>query len=439
MKLSQKQSDAWYLLGDETTTELLYGGGAGSGKSTLGCLWHIWRRVTYPGTRGLIGRAKIKNLEESTLVTLFLVADLMGYKQGVDFKYNAQKNRIHWRNGSETLLKDLFFYPSDPDFTSLGSTEFTDAFIDEAPEITLKAKQIVSSRIRWKIKEYSLTPKLLMTCNPTPGWVREEFIYDGEQIRKLPKHQRYIHATLADNPDEHFRELYGQQLEHLSDYDKARLKYGDWNVKPDVLNPFAYNFDRNKHVGQTGLMDKPLFLSIDFNLNPFCVIAFHKWRDEQGEHMHVVDEISIPQGSINKMVEEIKVRYAKYIPSISITGDYNGNKRELSQQDNASNYLLLQRGLKLRSTQIITPANPTHDNSRTDCNYFLYHFPDFKISDKCTGLIFDLQNVECDAFGQIIKKSRTDLTQQADRLDCFRYSINTFMFNWIERDQKVKK
>lgn len=438
MKLSQKQSDAWYLLEHNKITELLYGGAAGGGKSTLGCLWHIYRRTKYPGSRGLIGRAKIARLEESTLVTLFEVASRLGYRQGVDFKYNQQKHTIQWANGSLTLLKDLFYYPSDPDFTALGSTEFTDAFIDEAPEITRKAKQIVSSRLRWKIKEFGIAPTLLMTCNPTPGWVKEDFVMDddGNPV-KLKPNQAYIHSTLDDNPDEHFRELYGKQLEALSDYDRARLRFGDWNVREDVLNPFAFNFDPARHIGRTGLMDKQLHLSIDFNLNPFCVIAFHIWRDNEGEHMHVVDEISIENGSVNKMIDEIKARYGKYVPNIRITGDYNGHKREISQQDNASNYLLLQRGLRIRENQIVTPVNPTHDNSRTDCNYFLHSFPDFKISDKCKGLIFDLQNVECDAFGQIIKKSRTDLTQQADRLDCLRYAINAFMIPWIERHQKT--
>lgn len=440
MNLSQKQSNAWhYLENDPVITELLYGGAAGTGKSMMGCAWQIRRRTTYPGTRGLIGRAKIARLEESTLITFFEVAAKMGYRRGIDFKYNEQKHRINWSNGSEILLKDLFLYPSDPEFTSLGSTEFTDAFIDEVTEITRKAKEIVSSRLRWKVKEFGLTPKLLMTCNPSPGWVREDFVMNDEEEPVILKpHQKFVFATLNDNPDKHFRELYSKQLEALSsDYDRRRLLYGDWSVREDVKNPFAFNFDRNKHVGKTELMDKQLHLSIDFNLNPFCVIAFHIWRDNEGEHMHVVDEISIENGSVNKMIDEIKSRYGKYVPNIRITGDYNGHKREISQQDNASNYLLLQRGLRIRENQIVTPVNPTHDNSRTDCNYFLHSFPDFKISEKCKGLIFDLQNVECDAFGQIIKKSRTDLTQQADRLDCLRYAINAFMIPWIERHQKT--
>ena len=60
IELSQKQSDAWHYLTDNETTELLYGGGAGGGKSYLGCLWHIDRRNRYANSRGLIGRAELK-------------------------------------------------------------------------------------------------------------------------------------------------------------------------------------------------------------------------------------------------------------------------------------------------------------------------------------------------------------------------------------------
>jgi len=160
-----KQFDCWHYLTDSVTTEIFYGGAAGGGKSFLGAIWHIYRRTTYPGTRGLIGRSSLKALEGSTLITFFEVCRLQGYQIGRDFTYNQQKNTINWINGSQTILKDLFQYPSDPDFISLGSTEYTDAFIDEATEISHKAFDIINSRLRWKLNDFGLIPKTLATCN----------------------------------------------------------------------------------------------------------------------------------------------------------------------------------------------------------------------------------------------------------------------------------
>jgi hypothetical protein len=440
MELSQKQSDAWHLLEDNKTTEILYGGAAGSGKSMLGCLWHIYRRTKYPGSRGLIGRAKIARLEESTLITLFEVATRLGYRRGIDFKYNEQKHRISWNNGSETLLKDLFLYPADPDFTSLGSTEFTDAFIDEVPEISRKAKQMVSSRLRWKIKEFGIQPKILMTCNPAPGWVKEDYVMnnDGKPVTLKP-HQQYIHATLNDNPDEHFRNLYGKQLESLSDYDRRRLLFGDWDARPEVTNPFAFQYNEQKHGDWLNYCelkkDKVLYLSIDFNINPFALTAWHIWEDHQGAHCWCVDEIEIDNGDIRKMCNEIQARYGHWLPTCYITGDPMGKRRDIGQIDHASNYQQIQRYLGLIDQQFVLPAAPTHENSRTDFNYILFYHPDVQISKKCVNLRRDLRIVEIDAFGQIKKTNRLQISQQADFLDTGRYLFNTFLRAWKEDHQ----
>ena len=443
-----KQSDVFYYLHDDETTEIIYGGGAGGGKSFIGCVWHIDRRIRYPKSRGMIGRSKISILEQSTLVTYFNVASLMGYRMGIDFTYNSQKHTITWVNGSVTILKDLFEYPSDPDFTSLGSTEYTDVFIDDITEITQKAYDIVNSRIRYKLQEFNLIPKLLGTCNPAPGWVKETFVSDadGKPVTLKP-YQIFVRALVSDNPDKNFVELYSQQLSRMnSDYDRARLLDGDWEVNRDVANPFAFQFTESKHICDPLPFNpnKQLYISVDFNLNPFCVGFSHIWRDTM-VHWHVIDEVSIPNGSIQSMVEAIKLRYAAQLSNCRLTGDHMGVNGQLGERDNASFYTQLKRGLNLRDSQVITPANPTHENSRADVNYFLYHSAkdnpdfDFKVYSNCKGVIRDLKTVQCDAFGEIKKKDRKDLSQQADLLDgAIRYTCNTFLKSFILEHQKIQ-
>lgn len=276
--LSPKQHQALRYLEDDVTTELFYGGAAGGGKSVLGCYWQIKRRLKFPETRGMLGRNKLTNLKQSTLVTFFRLCKQLELQSGVHYRYNGQ-NKITWHNGSETILKDLFYYPRDPDFQSLGSTEYTDAFIDEGPEITEKAAEIVSSRLRWKHAEYNLTPKLLLSGNPGPHWVKNRFVKDktGKPV-KLADNQKVILALLKDNPDPEFRKRYRAQLEKAlsNEYDIARLIDGDWDAEPKTGGEYYPWFDVRTHMGQVPYDPSlPVHLAWDMNKLPYMTcIAF---------------------------------------------------------------------------------------------------------------------------------------------------------------------
>lgn len=442
ISLSAKQTIAWEFLEDKVTNEILYGGGAGGGKSYLGCIWHIYRRTTFAGSRGLIGRAKISNLEQSTLVTLFKVANSMGYRQGVHFNYNSQKHTINWSNGSQTILKDLFQYPSDPDFISLGSTEYTDAFIDEAPEITLKAIELVNTRIRWNLDIYGLVPKLLLTGNPSEGAVKERFIEKDETPVILEPHQQFVQSLVSENPDEAFKKLYIQQLERLSsDYDKQRLLHGDWSASREVKSPFAVQWNDLKHISTVAEYDpkKQMIIHMDFNLTPFSVSFSHIFYDANGEHDYQFDEAAIVDGSIPAMAELIILKYKNSLPTCILTGDALGKRGEISQRDNASLYLQLIRLLNIKEGQLKVSNNPTHENSRADCNYYLQYHPDFKIHPRCKGSIRDMRNVQVDIYGQIIKRNRNDENQRADFLDNFRYKVHNLCDKWIDMHQRKNK
>lgn len=224
ISLSKKQTEAIELLEDDHTTEILYGGGAGSGKSILGSWWILKSCLRYPGTRWVIGRSKLKTLKETTLKSLFEVMKLTGITTD-HYRYNQTNGAITFFNGSEILLKDLFAYPSDPDFDELGSLEISGVFIDEASQITVKAKNIIKSRIRFRLDENKIIPKLLMTCNPTRNFLYAEF-YKPQLDGKLPKGKAFVHALLDDNPfiTNHYR----NNLLGLDKASKERLLYGNW-------------------------------------------------------------------------------------------------------------------------------------------------------------------------------------------------------------------
>ena len=222
-----KQIECLNALGLDSPAEVvLFGGAAGGAKSFTGCAWQIQRRLKYPGTRGLIGRSKLDTLKKTTLKTFFEVAGLFGLVANKHYQFNAQSNVITFYNGSEIILKDLFAYPSDPSFDSLGSLEITDSFLDECSQISKKAVDIVRSRIRYKLTQYNLTPKTLLTCNPSKGWLYNE-IYAPWRAQNLPAFIQFIPSRVADNP--HLPPSYAETLARLPEVDRKRLLEGDWD------------------------------------------------------------------------------------------------------------------------------------------------------------------------------------------------------------------
>ena len=248
MKLTVKQTIALDYLEDNITNEVLFGGGAGGGKTALGCYFQIKRRLKYPETRGLIGRAVLKTLKETTLVSFFQVAKMQGLVANQHYKLNGQSNQIEFFNGSVILLKDLFQYPSDPNFDELGSLEITDSFIDEANQVTDKAKNIVKSRIRFRLDDYNLIPKQLYTCNPAKNWTYSEF-YKPDRDAELEPNKKFIQSLVDDNP--FISKHYKQNLLTLDKESKERLLFGNWEYLSDpsslidydkIINSFSNDF-----------------------------------------------------------------------------------------------------------------------------------------------------------------------------------------------------
>jgi phage terminase large subunit len=237
IEFHDKQKEALsYLAIDNDCRQLLYGGSAGSGKSFLGCDWQIKRRLKYPGTRGLIGRAELKKLRLSTLATFFELCTKYNLIAGKHFTYNGQDHVINWYNGSQIILMDLADMPSDADFSRFGSLEITDYFVDEASEVSEKCINILNSRVRYKL--INDNPKGLLTCNPHKGWLYREF-FDAQRNNSIRKDRRFIQALPTDNP--HISPVYIESLQMLPDIDRKRLLEGDWDY--DETKDRLYEYD----------------------------------------------------------------------------------------------------------------------------------------------------------------------------------------------------
>jgi len=314
MRLISKQENAVYYLKDNVTKDIIYGGAAGGGKSALGILWLIEQCQKHPGTRWLMGRAKLKALKETTLNTFFELTTKLELSN--QFHYNSQSGVITWNNKSEILLKDLFLYPADPNFDSLGSLEITGAFIDECNQITYKAWQIVKSRIRYKLNEYNLTPKILGTCNPSKNWVYNQF-YLKDKNNTIESDKKFIQALPKDNP--HLPASYLESLLSLDENSKQRLYYGNWEYDNDPSK--LIDFDKIQNVFTNEFVEGgQMYISADiarFGSDKMVICVWSGFR--------VVDIVSLNKSSIVEIAQLIRELATKYqVPMSNVIIDEDG-------------------------------------------------------------------------------------------------------------------
>lgn len=240
IKLTKRQTQTWEYLWDNTTNEICFGGAAGGAKSVLGSIWIATYCLQYAGIRTLIGRTTLSTLKQTTFKTLIEVLGpkFMNLQPDNHYTYNAQSNVITFYNGSEILLKDLEDKPSDINKDSLGGLELTAVWVDEATQISELTFSVLKSRIRFKLNEYNLIPKILLTSNPGKNWLMKRFYIPWEE-GNLEENKIFVPSLPMDNP--HLPESYIDMLRELPKQQMERLLMGNWRYDDDPAAIFDFD------------------------------------------------------------------------------------------------------------------------------------------------------------------------------------------------------
>lgn len=247
LKLSRKQLLTLQLLNDPALVDILFGGGAGGSKSLTICFWMLLQLRNFPGIRIGLGRKELTKLKQTTVVTLLREAHIfMGINEH-EFKYSELKGLITYSNGSSIQLVDLAPQPSDPNFDSFGSLNFTHVVIEEAGEVVKKARDVfISRKNRFMNNEYNIVGKSVSTCNPSQNYLKSEY-YKPYKALGAGDYQKWEHGSVYVNgvrqtayrafirslaKDNPFIPLnYIEVLRKLPDAERKRLLEGNWDFE----------------------------------------------------------------------------------------------------------------------------------------------------------------------------------------------------------------
>ncbi len=316
-KPTTKQFRALEYLNDKVTEEIAFGGGAGGGKTVLGCFWIITSCLKYQGSRWLIGRAVLKSLKESTVKTLFdMFVNTFHFEKDVHYNYNEQAGFIRFYNGSEIVFKDLFLYPSDPEFDNLGSHEYCGAFIDECQQVTNKAKEIVLTRLRYRIDEFKIIGKLLMCSNPTKNFMFYDF-WKPSLNKTIKKSRVFVQALVGSNP--HIPKSYVESLKRREGVTRQRLLEGNWNY--DTGEDALFDFDSIVDMFTNTVEDsEERILSVDVARFGADKTVCVQWKGFFIEKIYVYEK----QSTLQTTKEIERIAEQNHIPRSKIVIDEDG-------------------------------------------------------------------------------------------------------------------
>lgn len=419
IELTDKQSVAFHLATGGDKSVVVFGGSIRGGKTFWLIITFFYFALQYPKSRWVIIRRTLPDLKRNTFPSANAILD-MGFRSKVE-SWNRDTNTITFINGSEVMFMPESF-DEDKDlnrFKGLEANGIGFEEINECQEATFD--KAIERAGTWLNAKGNPPIVVLATLNPAHNWVKSRF-YEPFVSESLPPSWAFIRSSITDNP--HIPEEYKENLRNLPPVQYARFVEGDWDVLEDVDNPFLYEWNDDLHIDNSIAFNPniPTYISVDFNINPLCALVIQ----QNGRGANVVDEIQIEKGSIDAFCDVVD---SLKIPSglIRITGDAMGKGGTVQQRDNSSAYQSIKRRLRLTDSQFIIPANPTHYNSRIDCNAALRKLPIKVNGIRCKGLVYDAKQVRCDANGSIIKQNRKNISERADFLDCFRYFVNAIL------------
>lgn len=398
---------------------LLFGGAAGGGKSYVSLATLIVLAKIYPNSKSFVIRESLPTLKRTTIPSFYKLCP----DSFID-SYNQSDQIVRFKNGSTMTFFPENYY-MDKNLTRLDGIEANFFLIEEGQEIQKKTFEKCKLRAgRHIIKDLDVQPMpmIMITCNPSQNWTKTMF-HDPYVKGELAQDYFYQQSLMSDNPA--LPQSYLESLENLDEITKEIFVKGNWEIV-DVERPFAYAFNKSKHV-KPGLLpnnNEPIILSFDFNVDPITCLAGQSYDGT----IRILREFRLRNSDIFQLCDRILSTFPDTY--FTITGDASGSNRSAMTQGAKNYYHIIHQQLQIPKSSFKVPSfNPSIKNSRILLNSILERHKDIYIDSTCQFLINDLMSVQADDAGDIDKAKDKHSTHL---LDCFRYYLWTFHSNFVK-------
>lgn len=365
---------------DETTRFIVFGGGAGGGKSWVGCEMLLTACYFYPGSTWFIARNELKRLMNTTYKTWTKVCKHHRIPES-DWKLDGQYNVIKFTNGSEIHLLDVAYKPTDQMYERFGSYEFTGGFGDEINEWEFDAYDVLKSRIgrnnKFKTKDgiIEVPPKFFGACNPAKNWVYQEF-YKPWRNGTMSEDKAFIQSLYSDNP--HTAEMYGEQLASIKNViNRQRLMQGLWEYTDDISALVTYTTlsDMFSNKEQTTGVKYAVFDVARGGNDQAIANIFDGWHSIERIEITKTDDPQILREEVRDILVSRKIAYKNAIYDDNGIGWAlgGGELKGMRQFVGSRSAIPTKKQIKVRKKSRFDPdgENPNFSNLKSQCGFFL--------------------------------------------------------------------
>lgn len=277
--------------------ETLFGGAAGGGKSYAQLIDALVFAGRYPGSRQLVLRRTLRELERS----LIAVSEQV-YPQAVG---KLVRSENQWRMGNGSVI-EFGHCQYESDVTRYQSAEYDVIRFDELTHFTEHQYTYLISRVRGA---NGFPKQVKSTTNPGGighDWVKKRFIdaMPPDTVTEFAGGSRvFLPAKVTDNVFLMRRDPgYRRRLKNLGEKERRALLEGDWDLQEGRYFP---EFSREIHVCAPFEIPKEWrrYLTVDYGLDMFAALWIAAAPDG---HSYVYREVYEPGLILSEAAERVK-------------------------------------------------------------------------------------------------------------------------------------
>lgn len=409
------------LINNKDRYLILYGG-RGSSKSDFAAKKLIYRCLFENYFRCVCVRNTYSTLKDSSYKTLKDIIIDLGLESLFTFK--VQPLEIVCQNGNSFIFKGCDSTTKLKSIKDPSAVWFEEDIPNEKDFITITTS-VRTSKADYLQEIYTINPEV--EGNYQDHWFYKLFFADhstqktfsDRTIVKIGKDKQteltYTchHSTYADNkyiPNEFIGFL--ENMKYKNPYYYSIYCAGNWgNKETGGLYHKHFNRSTNTSTEITYNPDLALFLSVDFNVNPFCSATI--WQIDEDKNVLCIDEIAslTPNNNTKGICKEFIRKYASHGGGLFIMGDASGRNKDTRSEQGHNDFKILETELRHFKPVVRVPSkNPSIVMRGNFINtLFLGEIKGINvtISDKCIHLITDLINLKEDSDGGT-KKEKTN-------------------------------